>query len=214
MAKDPKLVELPPAEAIAKPEGFSLDKFKSKRAAAIANVETLQTGLPLYRASEVDDFLRLHPDEENYWSFELCFVNVPIKGQKQDTLHLIEEDLAMKYLSSGRIKRFRVALATKPDDRFFLCIVPSRNLDNGYNSTTLTGCERAKTLWVEVTSRKAEGVEAYKIDLAKDQDAFPDPKWPTQSLGELIEKTFAGRMIDREDHPALLRLIGARQVLG
>src|SRR4029077_19284180 len=211
MAKNPKLVELPPAEAIAKPEGFSLDKFKSKRAAAIANVETLQTGLPLYRASEVDDFLRLHPDEENYWSFELCFINIPIKGQKQDTLHLIEEDLAMKYLPSGRIKRFRVALATKPADSFFLCIVPSRNLDNGYNSTTLTGCERAKTLWVEVTSRKAEGVEAYKIDLAKDQDAFPDPKWPTQSLGELIEKTFAGRMIDREDHPALLRLIGARQ---
>ena len=35
MAEKPKLVELPPAEAIAKPEGFDLDKFKSKRAAAI-----------------------------------------------------------------------------------------------------------------------------------------------------------------------------------
>jgi hypothetical protein len=212
MAEKPKLVDLPPAEAIAKPEGFSLDKFKSTRAAI--TVEPLLAGLPVHKVADANDYVRLHPDEDNYWSDELCFVNVPIKGQKQDTLHLIEEDLAMKYLPSGRIKRFRVALATKPDDRFFLCIVPSRNLDNGYNSTTLTGCERAKTLWVEVTSRKAEGVEAYKIDLAKDQDAFPDPKWPTQSLGELIEKTFAGRMIDREDHPALLRLIGARQVLG
>ena len=214
MAKNPKLVELPPAEAIAKPEGFSLDKFKSKRAAALANVETLQTGLSLCRAAEVGDFFRLHSDEENYWSYELCFVNVPIKGQKRDTLHLIEEDLALKYLPSGKIKRFRVALATKPDDRFFLCIVPSRNLDNGFNSTAFTGCEKAKTLWVEVTSRKEEGVEAYKIDLAKDQDAFPKPEWPKQSLDELIERTFAGRMIDREDHPALLRLIGARQVLG
>jgi hypothetical protein len=212
--KNRKLVALPPAEAIAKPAGFSLDKFKSKRAAALANVETLQTGLPLCRAAEVNDFFRLHPDEANYWSYELCFVNVPIKGQKKDTLHLIEEDLAMQYLPSGKIKRFRVALATKPDDVFLLCIVPSRNLDNGYNSTTLMGCEKAKTLWIEVTSRKEEGVEAYKIDLAKDQDAFPEPKWPTQSLGELIEKTFVGRLIDREDHPALLRLIGARQVLG
>ena len=26
---------------------------------------------------------------------------------------------------------------------------------------------------------------------AHDPDAFPEPKWPTQSLGELIEKTFA-----------------------
>jgi len=32
-----------------------------------------------------------------------------------------------------------------------------------------------------------------------------------QSLAELIEKTFAGRMIDNENHPGLLRLVGARQ---
>jgi hypothetical protein len=214
MAKSPKLVELPPAEAIAKPAGFSLDKFKSKRAAALANVETLQTGLPLHRAVEAKDFIRLHPDEDNYWSSELCFVNVPIKGQKRDTLHLIDEDLAVQYLPSGRILHFRVALATKPQDVFFLCIIPTRNLDNNFNSTSLTGCEKAKTLWAQLTSRKEEGAEAYKIDLAKDQDAFPEPKWPTQSLDELIEKTFTGRMIDSEDHPALLRLIGARQVLG
>jgi hypothetical protein len=43
---------------------------------------------------------------------------------------------------------------------------------------------------------------------------MPEPKWPTQSLDELIDKAFDGRQIDREDHPALLRLIGARQVLG
>ena len=36
-----------PIAPIAKPSAFSLDKFKSKRAAAIANVETLQTALPL-----------------------------------------------------------------------------------------------------------------------------------------------------------------------
>ena len=58
---------------------------------------------------------------------------------------------------------------------------------------------------------RTEGVERYKITFALDQDAFPAPAWPTQTLSELIETTFAGRMIDREDHPALLRLLGARQ---
>ena len=53
--------------------------------------------------AQAKDFVRLHPDEENYWSSELCFVNVPIKGQKRDTLHLIDEDLAMQYLPSGKI---------------------------------------------------------------------------------------------------------------
>jgi hypothetical protein len=107
-----------------------------------------------------------------------------------------------------------LALATKPFDIFFLCIVPSRNEDNSYNASALKACEQAKAMWVQATSRREEGVDAYKIELARDADAFPDPKWPAQSLDELILKTFTGRMIDREDHPALLRLVGARQVLG
>jgi hypothetical protein len=37
--------------------------------------------------------------------------------------------------------------------------------------------------------------------------------WPKQSLDQLIEVTFNGRMILTEDHPGLLRLIGARQSL-
>jgi hypothetical protein len=164
--------------------------------------------------AQAKDFVRLHPHEETYWSHELCFVNVPIKGQKRDTLHLIEEDLAMRYLPSGKILHFRLVLATKPFDVFFLCHIPTRNEDNNWNASNLLACEKAKTTWVQATSRKEEGVEAYKIDWARDHDAFPEPKWPAQSLAELIEKTFAGRMIDREDHPALLRLIGAKQVLG
>jgi len=64
---------------------------------------------------------------------------------------------------------------------------------------------------VQATSRKEEGVEAYKIDIARDPDAFPAPKWPTQTLDEIIGRTFEGRMIETEDHPGLLRLIGAKQ---
>jgi hypothetical protein len=138
-------------------------------------------------------------------------VNVPIKGQKRDTLHLIEEDLAMRYLPSAKVLRFRLALATKPDDVFFLCHVPSRNTDNTWNESNLKACEQAKTLWTQATSRKEEGVEAYKVDKSRDLDAFPAPKWPSQSLSELIGATFSGRMITSDDHPGLLRLIGAKQ---
>jgi hypothetical protein len=199
------------ALSVPKPDTFSLNKFKSKRAAAIANVETLLTALPHHSMSQAKDFVRLHPDEEKYWSPELCFVNVPIKGQKRDTLHLIDEELAMRYLPSAKILRFRLALATKPGDVFFLCHVPSRNTDNPWNASNLQACEQAKTLWIQATSRKEEGVEAYKIDVARDADAFPAPKWPTQTLEEIIGRTFEGRQIETETHPGLLRLIGAKQ---
>ena len=197
--------------SIAKPSAFSLDRFKSKHAAALANVETLLTALPHHSASQAKDFVRLHPDEATYWSSEICFVSVPIQGSQRDTLHLIPEELATRYLESARILRFRLPLATKPGDKFFLCHIPTRNLDNSWNSTNLQGCEQAKTLWTMLTSRKEEGVEGYKITAARDQDAFPQPKWPTQSLTELVGITFAGRVIETENHPGLLRLIGARQ---
>jgi hypothetical protein len=194
---------------IAKPEGFDLNKFKSTQAATIANVETLMPALPLHKISEAGDYVRLHPDEDKYWSDELCFVNVPIKGSKRGSLHLITEDLARRFLDSGKIKRFRIALASKPGDIFFLCLVPTRNLDNGYNATSIEGCERAKTTWVEAVSLREQGIEAYQINAARNPTAFPEPKWPSQPLYEMIWKHFVGRIIDREDHPALLRLIGA-----
>jgi hypothetical protein len=198
---------------IAKPKGGFLDKFKSKRAAIIANVKTLQGALPHYPISQAKDFVKLNPDEEAYWSPELCFVNVPVQGQKRDTLHLIDEEIALQFLPGGRIIRHRLALATKPYDVFFLCHVPSQNQDNSWNVSALEACEQAKSLWVQVTSRKAEGAESYKIDLAHDQDAFPDVRWPEQSLEELIEVTFKGRVIDHDEHPALLRLLGAKPLI-
>jgi hypothetical protein len=196
---------------ITKPAAFDANKFRSSTDATIAGVETLQTALPHQTIAQAKDFVRLHPDVDNYWSNELCFVHVPIKGARKESLHLIIEPLAMKYLPSARIQRFRLALATKPNDNFFLCHVPTKNTDNSWNESNLAACEQAKTLWTQATSRREEGIDAYKVDCSRDTDAFPNPKWPTQSLNELIGATFAGRMIETDDHPGLLRLIGAKQ---
>lgn len=69
------------AISVPKPGKFSLNKFKSESEPTLANVETLLTGLPHHSISQAKDYVRLHPNEEEYWSPELCFVNVPIKGQ-------------------------------------------------------------------------------------------------------------------------------------
>ena len=66
-----------PAEenvSIAKPGGFDLNKFKSKLAATVANVETLTAALPVHNMAAARDLVRLHPNEAEYWSDELCFV--------------------------------------------------------------------------------------------------------------------------------------------
>lgn len=210
---EPK-VETNELAPIKKPSAFSLDKFKVKRAPTLDGVSPLHEALAVMKIADASDFVRLHPDEDNYWSDPLCFVSVPINGSKKDNLHLITEEIALAYLPSKKIKRFRLVLASKPWDVFFLCQVPTVNLDNKFNETALKGCELAKTTWVEVLSRKDQGHDDYQIKPAKNPKAFPEPKWPTQPLSALLETTFEGRMIDTEDHPGLLRLIGDAQKLG
>jgi hypothetical protein len=204
-----------PSTPIPKPSPNPLERFKSRGPATIGGVETLLAALPHHKLSEARDFVRLHPNEQEYWSSELCFVNVPIVGQKKDTLHLIYADLAQAYLPGGKIQRFRLALAAKPYDVFFLAHIPTTNTDNTWVISNLRGCEQAKTRWTQLISRKAEGQEQYQVDNSKDLDAFPEPRWPTQSLDTLIITAFSpDRLIDHENHPGLLRLIGAKQKLG
>jgi hypothetical protein len=197
--------------SVQKPPKFSMDKFKSTRGEAL-KVETMLPALPYHRIAEAKDFVMLHDDEKVYWSPEACFVTVPIKGVKNGTLHLIDEGIAMRFLPPARVSRFRLALATKPNDVFFLCQVPSQNLDNTYNASALKGCEIAKTAWTQVTSLKAEGIEDYKVEWRDPSKTdFPKPKWPTETLDEIIGRAFEGRMIETEDHPGLLRLRGEKQ---
>ena len=61
-----------PTLKIVKPS-FS-EKFKSKNAPTISGVQTLLTALPILKIGEVDDWTRLHPSEDDYWTDELCFV--------------------------------------------------------------------------------------------------------------------------------------------
>jgi len=203
----------PEVTSIKKPaDKLSLDKFKSKKE-PLAQVATLPTELPILKIADAKDYVRLHPDVDNYWSPELCFVKVPIKGQNKDRLHLIDEDLALKYIPSGRILRFRLALATKPDDVLFLCQIPTRNLDNDWNETALKGIEQAKLKWTLVTSLKEEGIEKYKVTSSEEDDGFDEPTWPIgkQTLEDIILTCFSGFCIDKADHPALLRLRGKKQ---
>jgi hypothetical protein len=213
-----KLVEslTEPAALIDKPPKFNIDDYKSE-AAPIGGVETLLAALPHYPLPQANDFARLHPDEARYWSAPLCFANVPVKGQKRDTVHLISAKL-VPLLPAKRVQRYRLALATLPYDVFFLCHVPepnNANCDNSWVTSNLDACEQAKTLWIMAVSQKPEGFERYRIcytraEVEKKESPYPQPRWPTQTLDELIAVTYQGLIITKESDPAFARLVGAK----
>jgi hypothetical protein len=95
----------------------------------------------------------------------------------------------------------------------------TRNLDNIWNETNLAGCRKAKEGWFQLVSRSKNdiqqmaGREGYECVPTKDEAdgkpaPYPEPKWPEQTLDELIERAFEGRMILTEEHPGLARVIG------
>jgi hypothetical protein len=221
-AEKPKDANTPPFQSepteppniengIAKPNNFDLNAFRSKSPATIAGVDTLVQALPCHSLAQSKDFFRLHPDETLYWTDELIIVSCPIKGDKRDTVHLITEELALRFLQSGQIQYCRFVLATKPNDVFFLARLPTRNLANPWNRDAILGAEQAKTFWTVLTRRREENIDGYKITRAIDFDAFPEPTWPKQPLNEIVKATFDGFAINHEDHPALLRLTGRKQ---
>jgi hypothetical protein len=205
-----------PPVSIEKPAGGGLSRFKTSKPAS-GRVEKLLSALPHCKLSDVKDYARLHPDEEAYWSEEYFFVGVPVQGQKNDVLHLIAADLA-EQLPAGRVQRFRLALATKPYDVFFLAHVPTQNLDNEWNRTSLEACGRAKKSWLIAVSKKAEGKEGYQTETTRAEQRgegspYPEPTWPTETLEKIVMTTFEGRMILEETDPAWRRLIGLKPKL-
>jgi hypothetical protein len=207
-AQNPLNVAKPPTAA------ERLAKFKTKNPTeTVDGVGTLIMALPVLGIGQAGDYVRLHQSETEYWSDEWSAVMVPVDGEKHGKLHLIEDSLARAHLPAKKIKRFRLALATRPaKGSFFLCQIPTRNLDSSWNSSNVQACEVARTMWVEAISMKP-AQECYKISPAKNQAAFRPPVWPTRSLDEIIEATFRGAMIETEEHPGLLRLLGDIQDL-
>ena len=141
-------------------------------------------------------------------------MNVPIKGSKHDTLASDRRRPG----DAVPAERQNPALQARARNQALRRLLPlsgaDSNLDNGWNASNLEACEQAKTLWTQATSQ-ARGRRRRRTRSTLHATRMPSrpPNWPTQSLAELIERTFTGRMIDGEDHPGLLRLIGAQQIV-
>jgi hypothetical protein len=193
------------------PDDYDLSAFKPK--AVLNKLETAPGALLVHKVGDVKDFFMVHPDEENWWSCELSFINVPVKGSK-GIVHLILDDLVNRHINRlrGKVQYRRLALATKPErGHLFLLSVPTRNLDNIYNQHAIDAIERAKTQYMMVTPY--EDKDGYIVETTEDPAYFPAPDWwpTTQTINKLIKTTYADRMIVSEDDPNLKRLIGGSQ---
>jgi hypothetical protein len=66
---------------------------------------------------------------------------------------------------------------------------------------------QAETEWV----RMRANMEAGAYDVIKATDNYGEPDLPQHNFSELLEIAFAGKVIERLDHPVVLRLLGRPQ---
>ena len=73
-----------------------------------------------------------------------------------------------------------------------------------WSRSAMEGAERGKDKWVRVQANMSLG--AYEVWEATGE--LPDPKWPEQSLEELLRVAFKNTYIDTPDHAILRQLRG------
>jgi hypothetical protein len=76
---------------------------------------------------------------------------------------------------------------------------------NAWHQSAQTAADMAVRRWIRLTANMSLG--AYEIFEA--QANIPDPVWPELSFPELLKIAFRDRLIDRPDHPIILKLRGA-----
>ena len=173
-------------------------------------IQRMPMALQLKKFSDLHDFGRVHPDEANYWTPRVALVDVPIKGQTKKLRCMIRPDLAAKYLAPNMVDYRRIALACDAEHKPFLCEVPTENLENIWNSTSLLAIEDAKVRWVRADSNNKLGMEGYERGYPENPARFGEPNWPTQAFSDILATKFTADIyIDADDHPLLLRLRGA-----
>ena len=76
---------------------------------------------------------------------------------------------------------------------------------NPWHESLAQAVELAKTHWVRIVANM--GIGGY--DVLQAQGALADPVWSETTMEELITVGFRGKIIDTENHPVILGLLGS-----
>lgn len=71
-------------------------------------------------------------------------------------------------------------------------------------TSAMEAADIAQNKWVRIQGNMSLGY--YEVSVA--QGDLGEPDWPSVTIEELLDKAFAGRIVDSEDHPIVRRLRG------
>jgi hypothetical protein len=166
-----------------------------------SGVKKLLTHVPVKKPSK-ETFVRTHPSAE--YRLEAGVIELREEGE----IYLVDPAIH-QYLQDETtfIPMLLMTAISRQNDPFVWPIrLPGPDgRPNPWNQTAFEAAERARDEWVRVVSNRRVGF--YQIHVAVID--IPEPEWPDEPFGEILEIAFAGRVIESVDHPVIKSLRGA-----
>jgi len=203
---DQTLNQLQETSLVDKPEPTAATKSTSSILSSLRLPDTYNVSggvaLPLkatYGKLNKHRFCRVHPSDE--YKFRCLVVDDKDNGET----YLAAPNMASQLGSLATPKTIRLAVDNAGTPK----LIGEPDLDpsgrrNLWQSSYKDAIKQAENDWVRVQANMAAG--QYEITPSMSDLGFP--RWPKQSMDELINDAFAGRIIDSPDHPYIRQIQG------
>jgi len=203
---DQTLNQLQETSLVDKPEPTAATKSTSSILSSLRLPDTYNVSggvaLPLkatYGKLNKHRFCRVHPSDE--YKFRCLVVDDKDNGET----YLAVPNMASQLGSLATPKTIRLAVDNAGTPK----LIGEPDLDpsgrrNLWQSSYKDAIKQAENDWVRVQANMAAG--QYEITPSMSDLGFP--RWPKQSMDELINDAFAGRIIDSPDHPYIRQIQG------
>ncbi len=181
---------------------IDLERVRAKADQLIdLGVATEYTVIPI-RNPKPDEFYRCMADEE--YSMDANILSLKTENE----WYLIDPEILPEIQLESQLRVMTLYVCVTMNSTPFVTCIPQPNELGQINSWHESGhrtMAEAKQFWVRRQADRSNG--SYIITKAMNVK-LPDPKWPTMTLSEIIERAFDKFYIDDINHPVLQRLRG------
>jgi hypothetical protein len=183
----------------AKDDPFALANLRlDQNFVETAGVKRLLTTVPV-RKPNAQGFVRVHPSED----YRAAVALLELKDDRE--VYLLTPTMARELVGEFFMATLYTAINRQSVAFLWPVRLPApdgKQLE--WHRSAAEAAERAVQHWIRIRANMSLG--AYEIDLAG--ATHSDPIWPEVTFQELIRIAFKDRLIDRPDHPVVLRLRG------
>ena len=181
---------------------IDLDRVRARADQSIdLGVTTEYTMIPV-RNPRPDEFFMCMADEK--YSMDAHILSLKTENE----WYMIDPDILPEIQLESQLRVRTLYVCVTMNSTPFVTCIPQPNELGQINSWHESGhrtMAEAKQFWVRRQADRSNG--SYIITKAMNVK-LPDPKWPTMTLSEIIERAFDKFYIDDVNHPVLQRLRG------